>query len=159
VQFELDEALATIVPPGPLSSVAFDLVIWAEQRGRTAELIKAVKAARPNNPDIAALGQLLPEALPVDPAVTKADRQRRLRGLLLNQFPSGVDLAILLNDALGEILDQIAGGSNQTERSFQLVQWLWIDKSGRLEPFLAAAVRERPNCAELKALQSEITKG
>src|SRR5215467_1080268 len=69
VQFELDEALATIVPPGPLSSVAFDLVIWAEQRGRTAELIKAVKAARPNNPDIAALGQLLPKAPSVDPAV------------------------------------------------------------------------------------------
>jgi hypothetical protein len=95
----------------------------------------------------------------VDPAVIGADRQRRLRGLLLDQFPRESDLAILLNDSLGKTLNQVAGGSNQTELSFNLVHWLWVDTKGRLEPFLAAAVHERPNCAELKALQNEITKG
>ena len=31
--FELNERLDSIVPPGPMSSVTFDLIMWAEQQG------------------------------------------------------------------------------------------------------------------------------
>lgn len=154
--FELNERLESIVPTGAMSNVTFDLIMWAERRGKTAELIKAVMAARQNNPDVTALGGLLQSAPAPTPAVSKADLQRRLRGVLVDQFPRKSDLEMLLNDGLGQALDAVAGGENQTEICLKLVQWLWIDPIGRLKPFLAGAVTERPNNAELKALKSEL---
>ncbi|MDY3558400.1 effector-associated domain EAD1-containing protein [Gemmata sp. JC673] len=158
VQFELNEQFASIAPPGTMSTATFELVMWAERTGRTAELIKAVMAARPNSPDMAALSQLLPAqaGTPAAPAVSAADQQRRLRGALLDQFPRPADLTILVADALGENIDQVAGGANQTEVCFNLVQWLWVDKPGRLQLLLARAMKERPNNAELKALKQEL---
>jgi hypothetical protein len=159
VKMELNEQLDAIVPSGSsLSGAMFELVLWAERGGRTPELIKAVMAARPNSPAVAALaGFLGPTAtVPPPPATTTADQQRRLRGALLDQFPRPADLTILLADSLGVELDQVASGGNQTEVCFNLVKWLWVDKPGRLRPLLDAAVRERPNSAELKALQQEL---
>ena len=156
VTFELNQQLENIVPSGPMSSVAFELIMWSEQHGKTAELIKAVIAARPNNPAVAALGTLLASAPTATPAVNTADLKRRLRGVLLDQFPRKTDLAILLSDTLGQALDAVAGGENHTEVCFKLVEWLWVDTADRLKPFLAVAVKERPNNAELKALASEL---
>lgn len=158
--FELNERLDSIVPPGPMSSVTFDLIMWAEREGRTSELIKALMAARPNNPSVTALGQLLSTAPTApSPAVNVADQQRRLRGTLLDQFPRKSDLEILLADTLGLSLESVAGGQTQTEVCFNLVKWLWIDSVVRLKPFLAGAVKERPNNTELKALQRELSAG
>jgi hypothetical protein len=160
VKIELDEHLDSIVPPGPLSSVAFELVMWAERAGRTPDLIKAVVAARPSSPEVAALGQLLAKTpTTTAPAASAADQQRRLRGLLLDQFPRPTDLKMLVFDALGQELDQVAGGENQTDVCFNLVKWLWVDKPGRLRQLLDAAVRERPNSSELQALQRELAAG
>jgi hypothetical protein len=157
VQIELNEQLEAIVPSGPYSSVTFELVKWAERVSRTPELIKAMMAARPSSPEVAALAGLLgPPTTATTPVVAVADQQRRLRGLLLDQFPRPNDLKILVADALGVEIAQVAGGDNQTDVCFNLVQWLWLDKSGRLRPFLARAVAERPNSAELKALQQEL---
>jgi hypothetical protein len=173
VRLDLDESLDAIVSSGSLSKVAFDLIWWAERQGRTEELIKAVIAANPQNQEIAALGNLLPGpvgknpeiAAPgntlrgpaaVDPAVADADRRRQLRGLLLDQFPREADLAMLLDDSLGQDLKRVAGGGNQTEIYFYLVHWLWVDRGGRLRPFLAAAVRERPNCEDLKVFKQQL---
>ena len=88
-----------------------------------------------------------------------ADQQRRLRGALLETFPRKSDLEILLADTLGLSLDLVAGGQTQTEVCFNLVKWLWVDLAGRLKPFLAGAVRERPNNTEFKTLQSELSAG
>jgi hypothetical protein len=157
VKFELDAQLDSLVAPGPLSSVAFELVMWAERTGRMTDLIKAVVAARPNNPGAGALRDLLVAPVPATvPTAPAADQQRRLRGVLLDQFPRPADLTILLADTLGVELDQVAGGANQTEVCFNLVRWLWVDKMGRLQPLLAQAVRERPNSGDLKALQQEL---
>ncbi|QEH35828.1 hypothetical protein OJF2_43850 [Aquisphaera giovannonii] len=160
MKIDLDQRLDSIVPPGSLSTAAFELVMWAEREGRTADLIKAVIAARPNNKDVAALGQLLdPAPAGAAPAAAVADRQRRLRGLLLDQFPRPSDLKILVFDALGQELDHVAGGENQTDICFNLVQWLWVDPAGRLRPLLDTAVKARPNCADLKSLRDELSAG
>src|SRR5262245_5386382 len=103
VRFELDERLDLIVRPGAFSSVAFELIVWAEQRALTSQLIKAVMAARPNNPNIAAVARLLQPSA-ANQAPVAGDQQRRLRGLLLDQFPRAADLAMLLSDSLGESL-------------------------------------------------------
>ncbi|MFX6254425.1 effector-associated domain EAD1-containing protein, partial [Acinetobacter baumannii] len=60
--FELNVQLEDFASTGSKASVTFKLIKWAEQRGKTAELIRAVIAARPNNPEVAALGGLLPPA-------------------------------------------------------------------------------------------------
>ncbi len=158
-KFEFNQLLTSIVPTGTMSSVTFELIMWAEQHGKTADLIKAVMAARPSSPDVAALGQLLQSAPAPTPAVNTADQQRRLRGTLVDQFPRKSDLEMLLLDNLGQALDAVAGGQTQTEICLNLVKWLWIDTTARLRPFLAGAVKERPNSPELKALQSELAAG
>lgn len=84
------------------------------------------------------------------------DQRRRLRGVLVEQFPNRSDLAMLLDDTLGKALNAVTGGENHTDVCFHLVQWLWIDPLGRLRPFLAHAVSERPNNTALKAVQREL---
>jgi hypothetical protein len=158
VKFELNETLENIVPKGPLSNVALELVEWAERQGRTAELIGAAVATRPNNPEVAALAQLL-QPVAAAPPPAASDLQRRLRAALLDQFPRPADIEMLVSDSLGQTLGQVANGSNQTEVCFNLVKWLWIDRPGRLRPLLTAAIRERPNSEDLKALQRELSAG
>lgn len=168
VRFELNETLENVVPRGPLKDVVLALIQWAEQQGRTAELIVAAIRARPRNAEIAALEALrvalttapapVPPAPPA-PVASASDLQKRLRQALLGQFPQTSDLEILVNDALGQELGQVAGGDNHTKVCFNLVKWLWIDHPGRLRPLLAGAVQERPNSDELKALQRELFPG
>jgi hypothetical protein len=52
VRFELNESLEKITPGGSLDSVALKLIQWAEERGRTSELIDAVRRARPSNQEL-----------------------------------------------------------------------------------------------------------
>jgi hypothetical protein len=156
VLFELDTALENVVPPGSMQSVTLALVAWTEQTGLTERLIKAAMAARPHNSDVASLCELLSAApAAADPNLTAADQQRRLRGLLLDQFPRKTDVEILLSDSLGRTLDEVAGGGNHTDVCFNLVKWLWIDREN-LRRFLETAVRERRNSFEIKALQQEL---
>jgi hypothetical protein len=96
------------------------------------------------------------EQLVAGPAPAGADRRRRVREVLLDQFPQPSDLEMLLDDALGQVLDQVAEGKNHTEVCFKLVGWLWVDQAGRLRPLLAAATRGRPNSDELKSLLAEV---
>jgi hypothetical protein len=154
--FELNERLENLSPPGSMASVAFELVAWAERAGQTEALIKAMKAARPNNAEVQSLDFGTPAANEKSVDTQGADQRRRLRGLLLDQFPRPSDLDILVADSLGRARSEIAGGATQTDVCFNLVQWLWIDPPGRLRPFLGMAVRERPNQKELRILHSEL---
>jgi hypothetical protein len=159
VLVEFDTQLESVVAPGPMQSVALSLVIWAQQNGETEKLIRAAIAAKPHNTDVAALSDLLqPPAATADPNLAAADQRRRLHGLLLDQFPRKSDVEMLLDATLGRNLDEVAGGGNHTEVCFNLVKWLWIDREN-LRRFLDGAVKERPNSAELKALQRELFHG
>src|SRR5690348_2846033 len=48
VRFDLDERLENITPNVSLPTAVFDLIQWAERQGRTEDLIRAVKRARPS---------------------------------------------------------------------------------------------------------------
>jgi hypothetical protein len=52
VRFELNESLEKITPAGSLGAVVLRLIQWAEERGRTEELIRAVQRARPTNKEL-----------------------------------------------------------------------------------------------------------
>jgi hypothetical protein len=83
-------------------------------------------------------------------------RRSRLRAALLEQFPKRSELAILLDDTLSENLDATVNSTNHTEATFELTKWLGVDIQGRLKPFLAEAIKRRPNASELKALYTEL---
>jgi hypothetical protein len=59
VRFGLNERLDRISPDSRLDTVVFNLIQWADQEGRTAELIQAVQRARPNVPEIQAIAEAL----------------------------------------------------------------------------------------------------
>jgi hypothetical protein len=102
VRFELDKDLDEITTDPNKSTVLFELIEWAEQYGRTPELIRAVQKARPRNEAIHSVAsKLLPRPQPAEtearppvpsPALTDGDNARweqyrlsirsRLEGLL-----------------------------------------------------------------------------
>jgi endonuclease G len=86
------------------------------------------------------------------PSLEPHKLRRWLRDVLLHQFSYGNDLAILLEDALGKTLGQVATGPNLTEVCFNLIRWLWVDPDGRLRPLLEQAIRDRQNCADLRKI-------
>jgi pimeloyl-ACP methyl ester carboxylesterase len=59
VRFSMNERLDSIVSDGPLAMVAFELLQWTEQRGRTSELILALREARPDNQVIQTVAESL----------------------------------------------------------------------------------------------------
>lgn len=54
VRLELEENLQTIVNDDTLSVAVFELIRWAESRGRLPDLVRAAHAARPHNDTFAA---------------------------------------------------------------------------------------------------------
>src|SRR4051794_15960500 len=55
VAFELNENLAAIASGSNLSSVVFELVVWADARGTVKALIQAALSANPDNEQLRAL--------------------------------------------------------------------------------------------------------
>jgi hypothetical protein len=55
VRFHLNENLETIVGAGPLSQTAFELIEWAQSRGRLGELLRGARAENSGNPLLAAI--------------------------------------------------------------------------------------------------------
>jgi hypothetical protein len=161
VRFDLNERLDSVVGNGPLGSVVFSLIEWAERNGRIEDLIQAVQRARPHNTTIQDVARSLSarssEPTP-RPGTARLDGayRARLRAALVEQFPTPSALAMLVDDSLSVNLSAIARGSNLTETVFELIQWASIDPQGQLRPLLAEAVRQRPHSAELKALQTEL---
>jgi len=54
VSFELEENLAAIAGSRRLRDVIFNLIEWANSRGRMEDLLRAVQKENPTNPDLAA---------------------------------------------------------------------------------------------------------
>jgi hypothetical protein len=164
LRFDLNERLDNITGSGPLSAVVMNLITWAEQNGKTDDLVRAVQRARPNNNEIQAAAKSIlsptPSAVP-KPGATKLDgtQRSRMRSALIDQFPTRPDLAMLVDEALSVNLDGITRDSNLNETVFELIKWASIDPEGQLKPLLSLAVEQRPNSDELKALLAELFGG
>jgi SEFIR domain/Sel1 repeat/Effector-associated domain 1 len=119
--------------------------------------VEALTFSKPGRKTSLTRALLKPEARVAAVVATyDGPRRKRLRAALLEQFPKRSDLAILLDDTLSQDLDATVNSTNQTDATFELTKWLWIDVQGRLKPFLAEAMNRRPNAAELKALYVEL---
>src|SRR5947199_8948645 len=55
VAFELGEDLGTITPPGPMRTVVFNVLTWADHHGRLEELVSKVTRYLPHSPTVAAV--------------------------------------------------------------------------------------------------------
>jgi hypothetical protein len=66
LRFDLNLRLGDVVPNGPMNQIVFLLIEWAEQHGRTEELIQALRRARPKNREFLAVAESLvsPPAAP-----------------------------------------------------------------------------------------------
>jgi Trypsin-like peptidase domain/Effector-associated domain 1 len=62
----VDTNLASISPPGPLDSTAFDLVQWADAQGLLGDLVEAAYASRPRNMEIREVAEALGVTATVD---------------------------------------------------------------------------------------------
>lgn len=69
VRFHLGENLAAIVAPGALASVVFELIQWAESRGRLGELIDGALKENPGNPTLREFAARLGLSSPPTPPV------------------------------------------------------------------------------------------
>jgi hypothetical protein len=161
LRFDLNTRLDNIVPKAPMSEIVFRLIEWAEQRGRTEELVRALQRARPHNKEIQAVTQSFvspPRAPAKRPGKVRPDGAFRawLRETLIDQFPTRSALAMLVDDSLSVNLEAVSRASNLTETVFELIQWASIDPQGQLRPLLDAAIERRPHSDELKALKAEL---
>ncbi len=97
-------------------------------------------------------------APPVDALPPHLQRQQ-LRKVLLVLFRTKSEFEMLLDGTLSESLDAVAGGANLTVVCFNLINWLWQDRSRRLLLFLKGAVDERPESHDLKHLFEALGRG
>lgn len=75
------------------------------------------------------------------------DRQNLLT-IILDSYPDIAEIAMLINLELGENLDNIAGGSNNKQKVFNLIKW--AETRGKLIDLLQAISKDRPDNVELQ---------
>jgi len=78
-----------------------------------------------------------------------ADQRKQLQAALLSAFPSKMALAQMVSFGLGVNLDNIAGGANDTEVAFSLLNWAVAQ--GRLEDLIRGAYQENAGNPALAA--------
>jgi hypothetical protein len=88
VTLRLGEHLSNIVDEGPLKQVVFDLIHWAQQHGRTKELIRALQRERPYNRQFqATLDKLLQSLDRQDTSPEGSENEpRKLKYYVVNIF-------------------------------------------------------------------------
>lgn len=70
LKLQLDVELNAVAKPGSLTQRVFDLVTWAREQGRIAELIEGAMRHNPGNPELQALAAAAPDwhvAAPAEP--------------------------------------------------------------------------------------------
>ena len=77
---------------------------------------------------------------------------KQIQDVLLAAFDTA-ELAQMVQFQLGEILEQIAGGTDLTEIVFNLVQW--ADRNGRVLDLIDGALAANPDNPQLQELQIE----
>jgi predicted MPP superfamily phosphohydrolase len=171
-RFHLGENLAAIAT-GNLRTVVFELLVWAQSRGRLGDLLLAAVRYNPGNPDLRRLaashGVMLaapasafgdtvvaPLAVPLPPTVLEAPAPtndaaavRELRATLASLYPSQIEAARLSDDARLNRARIDLNGSAQT---------VWFNvldearKSNRLGALVEVALAEYPQHPDLRRL-------
>ena len=144
VSFELNENLNTIVGDGGLSDVVFNLINWAESRGRLEELVTKARKANPGNPQLRAFAERMPPSgpTPSNPPATPppATNPVAVREALIKHFSP--DELRLLAQEVGVDYDNLPGESKQ-RKALELV--LYFERRGGLASLVAAVRRARSN--------------
>jgi hypothetical protein len=127
VRFELDERLEQIAGGDDLGDIVFNLIQWAEARGRLAELIQAAHTWNAGNPQLQAFVQTIAAAstsvAPPPPAAEDEDQQRRVDAATPAQanvgIPTEVWVQLCLPDSNGfrdELPSYTAYGDEVTQQ-------------------------------------------
>ena len=82
-------------------------------------------------------------------------QRQQFQQALLSAFPSKAKLAQMVSFELDWELDAIAGGQNQSEIIFSLIQH--AESTGHLDPLLIAACRQNPGNPVLQSLTQSFT--
>ena len=104
LSFHMEVPLSTIAGQGGLSDQVFDLIVWAEARGRLFELVEKAVLDNPDNADLRLVGQEFERLrLGLPPEL-----YRRLVQIILSCFSSRTSLAMILAVAVDRRLDDIS---------------------------------------------------
>ena len=68
---------------------------------------------------------------------------KQLLTVILDSYPDIADLEMLVTLELEENLDSIAGGSNNKQKVFKLIQW--VESNDKLNLFIKALSKDRPH--------------
>lgn len=130
--------------PAPLASRAIDLLRWADQQGRRADLARLV-------------AQMVPSAAPAAPPVARARNEKitgaelaEISAALRGAFPTRTALAQMLRFGLDRSLDEIAGPSNLSDTVFELLTA--AEANGWIFDLVEIASQRAPGHAALRAV-------
>ncbi len=82
------------------------------------------------------------------------DELRKLRLAITSAYPSKADLKIMAREKLEVNLDEVAGGKDDTEVVFNLIQW--AESRGELEQLIESLCKERPKNEVFKKIKDEL---
>ena len=82
------------------------------------------------------------------------DELRKLRLAITSAYPSKADLMIMAREKLEVNLDGVAGGKDDTEVVFNLIQW--AESRGELEQLIESLCKERPKNEVFKKIKYKL---
>ncbi len=77
-----------------------------------------------------------------------SNERKQLLKVIIDSYPDITDIEIFIKLELGENLDNIAGGSNNTQKVFKLIEW--AETTGKLIDLLNAVSQDRPDNSDLQ---------
>jgi hypothetical protein len=104
LSFHMEVPLSTITGQGGLSDQVFDLIVWADARGRLFELVEKAVQDNPDNADLRLVGEEFQRLRLGLPPVL----YRRLVEIILSCFPSRPSLEMTIAVAVDRRLDDIS---------------------------------------------------
>ena len=84
-----------------------------------------------------------------------SNERKQLLKVIIDSYPDITDLEILLRLELEENLDNIAGGNNNTQKIFKLIEW--AETTGKLKDLLNAISKVRTDNIELQESIKSLT--
>jgi hypothetical protein len=107
LRFEMNESLDNIAGGGNFSEIVDALIDWAEENGKTNELIEAAHRVNPGNPGLTAVWQELTQGVTAKPDTAgQTDKTNKIKILFLAANPAQTE-QILLAEEMRAIQERI----------------------------------------------------